>query len=140
MSSTISSLRRVGIGALLFAGMTLQALAQGANRLEGITFTTGAGNKVELTLKLSDNAPTPLTFTVDMRTTSGTFVATASVTVVAVNAADFTRRSLPDAVRTALAPFSLTREEARAAAATREYRADERGNTGKGPALNPLNR
>jgi type IV pilus assembly protein PilQ len=65
MSSTISSLRRVGIGALLFAGMTLQALAQGANRLEGITFTTGAGNKVELTLKLSDTAPTPLTFTVD---------------------------------------------------------------------------
>ena len=65
MSSTISSLRRVGIGALLFAGMTLQALAQGANRLESITFTTGAGNKVELTLKLSDTAPTPLTFTVD---------------------------------------------------------------------------
>jgi type IV pilus assembly protein PilQ len=65
MSSTISSLRRIGIGALLFAGMSLQALAQGANRLEGITFTTGAGNKVELTLRLSDNAPTPLTFTVD---------------------------------------------------------------------------
>jgi type IV pilus assembly protein PilQ len=65
MSSTISSLRRVGIGALLFAGMTLQALAQSTNRLEGITFTTGAGNKVELTLRLSDNAPTPLTFTVD---------------------------------------------------------------------------
>lgn len=65
MSSSISSLRRIGIGALLFAGMTLQALAQTANRLEGITFTTGAGNKVELTLRLSDNAPTPLTFTVD---------------------------------------------------------------------------
>jgi type IV pilus assembly protein PilQ len=65
MSSTISSLRRIGIGALLFAGMSLQAMAQGANHLEGITFTTGAGNKVELTLKLSDNAPTPLTFTVD---------------------------------------------------------------------------
>jgi type IV pilus assembly protein PilQ len=65
MSSSISSLRRIGIGALLFAGVTLQALAQGANRLEGITFTTGAGNKVELTLRLSDNAPTPLTFTVD---------------------------------------------------------------------------
>jgi type IV pilus assembly protein PilQ len=65
MSSTISSLRRIGIGALLFAGMSLQAFAQGANRLEGITFTTGAGNKVELTLRLSDNAPTPLTFTVD---------------------------------------------------------------------------
>ena len=65
MSSTISSLRWIGIGALLFAGMSLQAFAQGANRLEGITFTTGAGNKVELTLRLSDSAPTPLTFTVD---------------------------------------------------------------------------
>jgi type IV pilus assembly protein PilQ len=65
MSSSISSLRRIGIGVLLFAGVTLQALAQSANRLEGITFTTGAGNKVELTLRLSDNAPTPLTFTVD---------------------------------------------------------------------------
>jgi type IV pilus assembly protein PilQ len=65
MSSSISSLRRIGIGALLFAGMSLQALAQSTNRLEGITFTTGAGNKVELTLRLSDNAPTPLTFTVD---------------------------------------------------------------------------
>jgi type IV pilus assembly protein PilQ len=65
MSSSISSLRRIGIGALLFAGMSLQALAQTTNRLEGITFTTGAGNKVELTLRLSDNAPTPLTFTVD---------------------------------------------------------------------------
>jgi len=65
MSFSISSLRRIGIGVLLFAGVTLQALAQSANRLEGITFTTGAGNKVELTLQLSDNAPTPLTFTVD---------------------------------------------------------------------------
>jgi type IV pilus assembly protein PilQ len=65
MSFSISSLRRIGIGVLLFAGVTLQALAQSANRLEGITFTTGAGNKVELTLRLSDNAPTPLTFTVD---------------------------------------------------------------------------
>jgi type IV pilus assembly protein PilQ len=65
MSSFTSSLRRLAIGALLFVGTTLQALAQGANRLEGITFTTGAGNRVELTLRLSDNAPTPLTFTVD---------------------------------------------------------------------------
>ena len=46
MSFSISSLRRIGIGVLLFAGVTLQALAQTANRLEGITFTTGAGNKV----------------------------------------------------------------------------------------------
>ena len=65
MSSSTSSLRRLALGALLFVGTTLQALAQGANRLEGITFTTGAGNRVELTLRLSDNAPTPLTFTVD---------------------------------------------------------------------------
>jgi type IV pilus assembly protein PilQ len=65
MSSSISSLRRLGLGVVLFAGVALQALAQGANRLEGITFTTGAGNKVELTLRLSDTAPTPLTFTVD---------------------------------------------------------------------------
>ncbi len=65
MSSSISSLRRLGLGVALFAGMTLQALAQSANRLEGITFTTGTGNKVELTLRLSDSAPTPLTFTVD---------------------------------------------------------------------------
>ncbi|HKR37791.1 MAG TPA: type IV pilus secretin PilQ [Steroidobacteraceae bacterium] len=61
----LMSLQRLGIGVLLFAGMTLQALAQNANRLEGITFTSSAGNKVELTLRLSDNAPTPLTFTVD---------------------------------------------------------------------------
>ena len=61
----LKPLQRLGIGVLLFAGITLQALAQTANRLEGITFTSSAGNKVELTLRLSDNAPTPLTFTVD---------------------------------------------------------------------------
>jgi type IV pilus assembly protein PilQ len=61
----LKSLQRLGVGVLLFAGISLQALAQSANRLEGITFTTGTGNKVELTLRLSDNAPTPLTFTVD---------------------------------------------------------------------------
>jgi type IV pilus assembly protein PilQ len=61
----LKSLQRLGLGAVLFAGVTLQALAQGANRLEGITVNTGAGNKVELTLRLSDSAPTPLTFTVD---------------------------------------------------------------------------
>jgi type IV pilus assembly protein PilQ len=65
MQPMLKSLQRLGIGVLLFAGITLQALAQGANRLEGITYTTGAGNRIELTLRLSDNAPTPLTFTVD---------------------------------------------------------------------------
>ena len=48
----------VGLGAQL-------AFAQGANRLESVQATSAAGNKVELTLRLSDAAPTPLTFTVD---------------------------------------------------------------------------
>ena len=41
------------------------ALAQGSNRLEDIRANVTAGNKVELTLRLSDTAPQPLTFTVD---------------------------------------------------------------------------
>ena len=41
------------------------ALAQGSNRLEDIRANVLAGNKVELTLRLSDTAPQPLTFTVD---------------------------------------------------------------------------
>jgi type IV pilus assembly protein PilQ len=39
--------------------------AQGANRLEDVRATVLSGNKVELTLRLSDTAPQPLTFTVD---------------------------------------------------------------------------
>src|SRR5688572_16336118 len=41
------------------------ALAQGANRLESVQAAQTAGNKIEVTLRLSDTAPTPLTFTVD---------------------------------------------------------------------------
>jgi len=41
------------------------ALAQAQNRLESIQATGAGGNKVEVTLKLSEAAPTPLTFTVD---------------------------------------------------------------------------
>ncbi|HEY0942410.1 MAG TPA: type IV pilus secretin PilQ [Steroidobacter sp.] len=41
------------------------ALAQSTNRLESIQAQATAGDKVELTLRLSDTAPTPLTFTVD---------------------------------------------------------------------------
>lgn len=41
------------------------ALAQQANRLESIQAQATAGDKVELTLRLSEAAPTPLTFTVD---------------------------------------------------------------------------
>ncbi|MBM0104059.1 type IV pilus secretin PilQ [Steroidobacter sp. S1-65] len=49
-----------------WAGLGAQtALAQSANRLESIQAQATAGDKVELTLRLSDTAPTPLTFTVD---------------------------------------------------------------------------
>ncbi|MGH8187139.1 MAG: AMIN domain-containing protein, partial [Steroidobacteraceae bacterium] len=57
--------RQLGCAALMSAGLVAQALAQGANRLESIEVNQASGNKVELTLRMSDNAPTPLTFTVD---------------------------------------------------------------------------
>jgi type IV pilus assembly protein PilQ len=41
------------------------ALAQSTNRLESIQAQATAGDRVELTLRLSEDAPTPLTFTVD---------------------------------------------------------------------------
>jgi type IV pilus assembly protein PilQ len=59
-------LQRVSLAVLALAGFGIQgALAQGANRLENIQVNSVSGNKVELTLRLSDPAPTPLTFTVD---------------------------------------------------------------------------
>lgn len=61
----LSIARRLGCAAFLSAGLIAQALAQGANRLESIQVNQASGNKVELTLRMSDNAPTPLTFTVD---------------------------------------------------------------------------
>jgi type IV pilus assembly protein PilQ len=48
----------------LFA-FTVQANAQGANRLESVQAASLPGNKIEVTLRLSDTAPQPLTFTVD---------------------------------------------------------------------------
>jgi type IV pilus assembly protein PilQ len=57
--------RRLALGALLTAAGLCAVQAQGANRLESIQANTLSGNKVELTLRLSDPAPTPLTFTVD---------------------------------------------------------------------------
>ena len=48
----------------LFA-FTMQAHAQGANRLESVQAASLPGNKIEVTLRLSDTAPQPLTFTVD---------------------------------------------------------------------------
>lgn len=54
----------LGLGALgAFAGQA--SAAQGSNRLEDIRANVISGNKVELTLRLSDTAPQPLTFTVD---------------------------------------------------------------------------
>lgn len=56
--------QRLAIGALAALGAQL-ALAQAANRLESIQASGAGGSKIELTLRLSDPAPTPLTFTVD---------------------------------------------------------------------------
>ncbi len=62
--AAMASLRRF---AVMFLGLVAAhtALAQGSNRLEDIRANVTAGNKVELTLRLSDTAPQPLTFTVD---------------------------------------------------------------------------
>ncbi|NJO12260.1 MAG: AMIN domain-containing protein [Gammaproteobacteria bacterium] len=51
--------------ALCSAGAWQLALADSINRLEGIQTQVLAGNKIELTLKLAEAAPTPLLFTVD---------------------------------------------------------------------------
>ena len=56
--------RRAAMGFLAVAGLAAQA-AQAENRLESIQAAPVAGNKVELTLRMSEAAPTPLTFTVD---------------------------------------------------------------------------
>jgi type IV pilus assembly protein PilQ len=54
----------MGLAALAgFGGQA--AVAQSTNRLESIEAQATSGDKVELTLRLSDAAPTPLTFTVD---------------------------------------------------------------------------
>lgn len=49
----------------LFALGVQAVSAQGANRLESVQANSLPGNKVEVTLRLSDTAPQPLTFTVD---------------------------------------------------------------------------
>ncbi|WP_198683067.1 type IV pilus secretin PilQ [Peristeroidobacter agariperforans] len=64
-----SSVQRSAAGLVLtlaaLAGFGQAAWAQSTNRLESIEAQATAGNKVELTLRLSEGAPTPLTFTVD---------------------------------------------------------------------------
>jgi type IV pilus assembly protein PilQ len=60
------SLRHAVCAFALFSAGALQlALAESTNRLESIQTQVLAGNKIELTLKLADAAPTPLLFTVD---------------------------------------------------------------------------
>jgi type IV pilus assembly protein PilQ len=57
--------QRFAIVIASLAGFGAQAaFAQATNRLESVQ-ASASGNKVELTLRLSDAAPTPLTFTVD---------------------------------------------------------------------------
>jgi type IV pilus assembly protein PilQ len=65
-SSTRAGLLSIVLGLATLAGFGGQAaLAQSTNRLESIDAQATSGDKVELTLRLSDAAPTPLTFTVD---------------------------------------------------------------------------
>jgi type IV pilus assembly protein PilQ len=64
-SSAQRSAARLVLTLAALAGFSQAALAQSTNRLESIQATATAGNKVELTLRLASDAPTPLTFTVD---------------------------------------------------------------------------
>ena len=59
----LPALRAFAVVIASVLGMPL--LAQGANRLEDVRAAVQPGNKVELTLTLSDTAQQPLTFTVD---------------------------------------------------------------------------
>ena len=60
------SLRRAVLAAtLLSVGCVQLAFAESANRLEGIQTQVLAGNRIELTLKMSGAATQPLLFTVD---------------------------------------------------------------------------
>lgn len=66
MSRVPALMRRLACVILGLSTFGSQAvLAQGSNRLEDIRANVLSGNKVELTLRLSDTAPQPLTFTVD---------------------------------------------------------------------------
>jgi type IV pilus assembly protein PilQ len=58
--------RRLAAACVGLAAFGIQAVqAQGAIRLENVQAASLPGNKVEVTLRLSDTAPQPLTFTVD---------------------------------------------------------------------------
>ena len=63
---------------------------------------------IEISAFVSRMGDTSLTFTFEMRLPGDVQVATATMTVVAVTARTFTKRSLPDEVRDGLARFVVT--------------------------------
>jgi type IV pilus assembly protein PilQ len=66
LTQTLRLASRVTAACLALFAMAAQGVyAQGSNRLESVQANTLPGNRVEVTLQLSDTAPQPLTFTVD---------------------------------------------------------------------------
>jgi len=65
MRTALTRVRGAVCVLLALSALGAQAIADAANRLEAIQANVTSGNKVELTLRLSDPAPQPLTFTVD---------------------------------------------------------------------------
>jgi type IV pilus assembly protein PilQ len=65
MRTALTRVRGAVCVLLALSALGAQAIADAANRLEAIQASVTSGNKVELTLRLSDPAPQPLTFTVD---------------------------------------------------------------------------
>jgi type IV pilus assembly protein PilQ len=66
LTQTLRFASRVTAACLALFALAIQgANAQGSNRLESVQANPLPGNRVEVTLRLSDNAPQPLTFTVD---------------------------------------------------------------------------
>jgi len=65
MRTALTRVRGAVCTLLALSALGVQGIADAANRLEAIQANVTSGNKVELTLRLSDPAPQPLTFTVD---------------------------------------------------------------------------
>ena len=60
-----SLVQRAAIASIASLALGPAAFGQSTNRLESIEASALSGNAVQLTLRMSDTAPTPLTFTVD---------------------------------------------------------------------------
>ncbi|HEY8537775.1 MAG TPA: type IV pilus secretin PilQ [Steroidobacteraceae bacterium] len=66
LTQTLRLASRMTAACLALFALSIQGVnAQGSNRLESVQANTLPGNRVEVTLRLSDTAPQPLTFTVD---------------------------------------------------------------------------